>query len=172
MRKLCKHTHWQPVGVDNGAADYCQKEETRLEGPYQFGEKPLHQNVKGECKEARAEKNKLLMEKDLDELQESGEIALSQVPMLKRARDIIMSERQNKTVKPLEGQLEETNVWMYGEGGKGKTGWIIDYFNDNKGYYEKDKSKYWNNYEQELNVLVDDIEKGDTHMLGNLKRWA
>ena len=89
MKKLCKHTHWQPVGVDNGAADYCQKDETRVEGPYEFGEKPLHQNVKGECKEARAEKNKMLLEKDLDELQETGEIALSQVPMLKRAKDII-----------------------------------------------------------------------------------
>jgi len=23
MKKFCKHTHWQPVGIDNGAADYC-----------------------------------------------------------------------------------------------------------------------------------------------------
>ena len=37
MKKVCKHTHWHPVGVDNGAADYCQKEETRLEGPFEFG---------------------------------------------------------------------------------------------------------------------------------------
>ena len=23
MKKVCKHTHWHPVGVDNGAGDYC-----------------------------------------------------------------------------------------------------------------------------------------------------
>ena len=98
------------------------------------------------------------MDKDLDELCQEGEIDISQVPMLKRAKEIIEAIRQKKEVKPLEGELKEHNVWMYGEGGRGKTGWIIDYFNDNGGYYEKDKSKYWNNYEQEKNVLVDDIE--------------
>lgn len=51
MKKVCKHTHWHPVGIDNGAAAYCMKEDTRIEGPFEFGEKPLHQNVKGECRE-------------------------------------------------------------------------------------------------------------------------
>ena len=55
---------------------------------------------------------------------------------------------------------------------QGKTGWAIDYFNDNKGYYEKDKSKYWNNFDYEDNVLFDDIELTDAHQLGNLKKWA
>jgi len=172
LKKLCKFTHWQPVTKDNGASDYCLKEDTRVEGPWEFGKKPLRQYVKGECKEARAEKNKMLMDKDLDELQQTGEIALSQVPMLKRAKDIIEAIRQKKETRPIEGSLEEHNVWMYGDAGRGKTGWIIDYFNDNGGYYEKDKSKYWNNYDQEKNVLIDDIEKGEQHMLGNLKRWA
>ncbi len=114
----------------------------------------------------------MLLEKDLDELQATGEIALSQVPMLKRAKEIIEAIKQKKEVTAIEGTLEEHNVWMYGDAGKGKTGWIIDYFNDKGGYYEKDKSKYWNNYDQEKNVLIDDIEKGEQHMLGNLKRWA
>ena len=61
---------------------------------------------------------------------------------------------------------------MYGTPGKGKTGWFIDYFNDNGGYYEKDKTKYWNNYDQEKNIIIDDIEQGEAHQLGNLKRWA
>ncbi len=56
----------------------------------------------------------------------------------------------------------------------GKTGWFNDYFNDNGGYYSKEKNKYWNNYNGENNVLVNDIENNDTdkHQLGNLKRWA
>ena len=30
MKKVCKHTHWHPVGIDNGAGDYCMKEDTRV----------------------------------------------------------------------------------------------------------------------------------------------
>jgi len=92
--------------------------------------------------------------------------------MLKKAKDIIEAIRQKKQVQSLEGQLEDINVWIYGDSGKGKTGWAIDYFNDNKGYYEKDKSKYWNNFDYEDNVLFDDIELTDAHQLGNLKKWA
>lgn len=130
LKKLCKYTHWTPVTKDNGASDYCLKEETRQEGPWEFGKKPLRQYVKGECKEARAEKNAKLMSQDLDQLQKEGEIALSQVPMLKRAKEIIEAIRLKKETQPLEGTLDQHNVWIYGDAGKGKTGWLIDYFND------------------------------------------
>lgn len=50
MKKFCRYTSWKPIGIDNGVGDYCQKDETRIEGPFEYGEKPLHQNVKGECK--------------------------------------------------------------------------------------------------------------------------
>jgi hypothetical protein len=43
--------------MDNGVAEYCNKKETRVEGPWTFGTKPLRQNVKGESTQARAEKN-------------------------------------------------------------------------------------------------------------------
>ena len=89
MKKVCKYTHWEPVGKDNGAADYCMKEDTRVEGPWEFGEKPLHQNVKGEAAQARQEKYQAVMNTELDQLCEEGVIDISQVPMLKRAKDII-----------------------------------------------------------------------------------
>jgi len=107
----------------------------------------------------------------IDELQKSGEIAISQVPMLKRAKDIIDAIRRSKEAKPLVGELHSHNVWMYGEAGCGKTGWLTDYYTDNGGFIDKDKSKYWNE-EPRPNVLIDDIEIEDKHMLGNLKRWA
>jgi len=93
MKKYCKYTHWHTVGKDNGASAYCLKEETRLEGPWEFGTKPLHQNIKGECKQARQEKFKSVMGTDLDKLCEDGDIDISQVPMLKRAKDIITAIR-------------------------------------------------------------------------------
>jgi hypothetical protein len=67
--------------------------------------------------------------------------------------------------------LQDTNVWYYGDAGTGKTGWVMDLFGPEK-VYNKDKSKYWNDYQNQPVVLVDDIEKTDTFMLGNLKKWA
>lgn len=32
--------------MDNGAGEYCNKEETRLDGPWTFGEKPVKRNSK------------------------------------------------------------------------------------------------------------------------------
>lgn len=92
MKKTCKFTHWHPVMKDNGASDYCMKEDTRLEGPWEFGVKPLHQNVKGECKEQRQAKYRSVMDQPLNELCAEGIIDISQVPMLKRAKDILRAE--------------------------------------------------------------------------------
>ena len=41
LKKVCKHTHWHQVGKDNGASSYAMKEDTRLEGPWEFGTKPM-----------------------------------------------------------------------------------------------------------------------------------
>jgi len=64
------------------------------------------------------------------------------------------------------------NVWIYGPAGIGKTGWVVDYFKDNGGHFKKDKSKYWNNYANEPNVLINDLEKGEEFMLAKLKEWG
>ena len=38
--------HVEPVRRDNGIFDYCSKEDTRLEGPWEFGTKPVRRNNK------------------------------------------------------------------------------------------------------------------------------
>jgi len=45
MKKLDKRVHWEPVKFNNGADDYCMKEDTRVEGPWSFGIKPAKRNV-------------------------------------------------------------------------------------------------------------------------------
>lgn len=140
-----------------------------MEGPWSFGEKPLRQNVAGESTEARRKRNEVLLSNDLDVLVKEGVIALQSVPCLKRAKDIIEAIQRQKEVKPITGKSHDHNVWIYGPAGIGKTGWLTDYFNSQGGFYNKDKSKYWNNYENQKFVLVNDLEKDETHMLGKLK---
>ena len=61
------------------------KEDTGIEGPWEFGEKPLRQNVKGESQAARAEKNKLLMSKPVHELVDEGLIHAMHTQLMARA---------------------------------------------------------------------------------------
>lgn len=46
-----KECHVDQVKINNGADAYCMKEDTRLEGPYQFGEKPFKMNSKTDWEE-------------------------------------------------------------------------------------------------------------------------
>lgn len=41
MKKASPRAHWEPVKVNNGADKYCMKDETRVEGPFEFGIKKL-----------------------------------------------------------------------------------------------------------------------------------
>ena len=80
------------------------------------------------------------------DLVKEGLISLASVPQIHRARELLKAEEANKTVSPLQGDLELCNLWVYGAPGSGKTGYFVDYFADKGGIYSKDKSKYWNMY--------------------------
>jgi len=46
LKKFCAKAHFEPVKVDNGVDAYCMKEETRVEGPWEFGVRPVQRNSK------------------------------------------------------------------------------------------------------------------------------
>lgn len=41
IKKFDSRVHIEIVKINNGAHDYCLKEETRIEGPWEFGERPV-----------------------------------------------------------------------------------------------------------------------------------
>ena len=43
-RKHLPQAHCEPVLVDNGVDKYCMKQETRVDGPWEYGEKPIQRN--------------------------------------------------------------------------------------------------------------------------------
>lgn len=62
MKKRDSQGHFKPVKRDNGASSYCLKEETRLEGPLEYGEKPVNRSsrtdwekIRGLAKEGKLE---------------------------------------------------------------------------------------------------------------------
>lgn len=42
MKKKFKHCHIEPIASLKDAIKYCQKEETRIMGPFTDGEEPKH----------------------------------------------------------------------------------------------------------------------------------
>lgn len=46
LKKICSRSHFTEVRRDNGASDYCLKEDTRIDGPWEFGKKPIRRSNK------------------------------------------------------------------------------------------------------------------------------
>lgn len=46
LKKHCAEAHYEQVRVNNGADLYCMKEDTRLEGPFEYGTRPVKHNDK------------------------------------------------------------------------------------------------------------------------------
>lgn len=53
IKKFDNKLHIEKVKVNNGADTYCMKEETRVEGPYTFGVKPIKRNDKHDWEEVK-----------------------------------------------------------------------------------------------------------------------
>lgn len=83
--KKLKGCHVEAARNAFAAWNYCQKEDTRIEGPWEHGIPPAAKNVKGDT----AARNKLLMEKTLTDAVKEGLINLKEVPNIKRAKDIL-----------------------------------------------------------------------------------
>lgn len=45
LKKICPRTHWEAMRNED-AFDYCMKEDTRVDGPWEFGERPIRRNSK------------------------------------------------------------------------------------------------------------------------------
>lgn len=46
IKKFDSRLHIEVVKINNGADNYCMKEDTRLEGPFSFGIRPVKRNDK------------------------------------------------------------------------------------------------------------------------------
>ena len=83
LKKHDSRAHFEPVKRDNGASDYCLKQETRLDGPWEFGVKPARKNFKGET----AARNARILEIGVEKCVEEGLIHMKEYLKLKQCVD-------------------------------------------------------------------------------------
>ena len=121
LKKHCPKSHFELVLVNNGADDYCNKEETRVEGPWTFGVKPARLNKKGD----KAAQNKQLLEIGAEKAVEDGLIGIERYINVKKNLDAY----RLATAKPCESDSTR-GVWIWGPPGIGKSRLARDTYPD------------------------------------------
>lgn len=159
LKTHCKHSHFQPVVINNGADAYCNKEETRQQGPWHFGIRPARNNVKGDKKRRTEE----LLQKGPEKALEEGDVSLG-----RQYLDLVAATSMYKLRK--QEALAADGVrgqWLYGPPGTGKSHTARERFPD---AYIKAQNKWWDGYDGQKAVILDDL---DTNTLGHyLKIWT
>lgn len=130
---LSDTAHWEPVQNIPACIAYCQKEDTRKEGPWCHGINPLLPRKR----------------KTVDTSLSLKDLALEhpfRVKQLKELKGVLTSPRNHSC----------QGIWITGETGTGKSkiAHLIGSFMGD--YYVKDSTKWWDCYDSERLVILDD----------------
>lgn len=115
---------------------------------------------------ARAKKaahNAKLLELDPKKAVDDGYIGLCALPMLLKAK------RDYANLEEVPLHLERKCFWIYGKARVGKSHACRDAYPE---IYEKAQNKWWDSYQGETAVLLDDFDKAGACLGHYLKIWA
>lgn len=157
IRKLLGRAHVEVCKDLQASITYCKKDGDFWES----GILPIGK-VGKKCSFAeRASKNKRLLEMSLADLVSTGEISLSQVPILKKARLILAQDGEALQTEDVRG------VWYYGPPGTGKSHKARTEFPN---AFIKAQNKWFDGYQGEDTIILDDL---DCKELGHyVKIWT
>lgn len=134
LKKHCARSHFELVKKDNGAPEYCNKEDTRVEGPWTFGIRPARKDKKGDTKRF----NEQLLEIGPEEAVRQGIVRLTNYVSVKKAVDLY-----RLTTTPVTDSEDLRGTWIYGPPGVGKSRYAREHFTD---IYLKAQNKWWDGY--------------------------
>lgn len=153
-KKLLPQAHCEPVVVDNGADKYCMKEETRVEGPWEYGTKPIRRNNKS----------------DWDQIYLKAKTGkIEEIPADIRVRCYSQLKKIEKDHLVIEDSSDVRGVWIYGKSGYGKSRMAR---RDYPGAYPKLCNKWWDGYQNQKYVIMDDIGLEHKILGQQLKIWG
>jgi RNA helicase./Putative viral replication protein. len=153
-KKYDKRIHAEPVIINNGAHDYVMKEDTRIEGPWSYGIKPVQRNNKTDWDEVF----KNAKEGKFDDI--SADIKVKHYGNLKKI------ERDHLLVTDHD---DLRGVWIYGPAGYGKSRQARELYPN---HYPKLCNKWWDGYQGQENVIMDDIGLDHKCLGQQLKIWS
>lgn len=136
-------------GSDSQAYDYVTKEESRLYGPFEYGQRPVGQGKRT----------------DLDEIAEmvlDKSVPMQEILTFKPKASLLFADKMLKlrcSILPERDMEVAPQVFVYwGESGTGKTKSVYDYAKSNEmRVFKKSPGKWWDGYMQQEIVLIDDF---------------
>jgi len=154
----------QGRGTPSEADAYCRK--TRPVDPtpnlevYTRGVLPLLPSEKGDLEKQRWEETWLA----------AKEGRIEDIPADIRIRQYSAIRRIERDFMPAVARLGgPCGTWIVGPAGCGKTRAVLDQFPE---IFPKPRNLWWDGYQREPCVLLDDIDKFDVRLGGSLKHWA
>lgn len=161
LKKLSRSAHWEiSRGTPREASDYCKKDEDFFEK----GDLPLSQIEKGVSEQIRWREIIQLSEVgDWDVLKEKYPVEYG--TKLKNLEHI--NKKRKRDLSTIDGDME--HEWIYGPTGCGKSRSARDRFPD--AYVKDPTSMWWDGYNGQETVIIDDFDKFQVKQGGDMKRW-
>jgi hypothetical protein len=140
----------------DAARDYCKKRETAVEGTYfELGQLPVRRNNKTDWEECWA-------------LASTGQLEKLPKDVLFKYYNACKSIARDYLKAPTD--LDDVcGIWAWGPPGIGKSRWARDTYPD---AYDKMCNKWWDAYQNQPNVIIDDLDTNHRVLGHHLKRWS
>ena len=160
LKKLNARAHWETrKGTHEQARTYCIKDGDFVE----IGIPPVTKKQQGELEKERWKKIKDLAKQN--KLEEIEEIEPKLYVMHLKNLEHVAKKHM---IKP-QDISETTGLWIYGPSGIGKSKMARTEY---PGAYFKQANKWWDGYQGEDNVIIDDLDKNHSVLGHHLKIWA
>lgn len=158
FKKVNKGIHAEKCKSEKASMEYVQKPETRVDGPQEFGEKPMHRNEKA----------------DWDDIwKKATEGKINEIPAAIRTIHYNKLKQIAKDHMEFKDKSHLRGIWIWGKAGEGKSRWVRDQAKlINKKLYSKMVNKWWDGYQNEELVVMDDIDLKHECLCQQLKIWA
>lgn len=150
---------WKQICKDPiKSIEYVSKNESKLDGPWEFGVRPTW-NIKGR----RAINNTEILNTPLPQLVEENKINIRDYEKIRRSINLYKLDKNTMDREP------EENLWIVGKPGIGKSYWVRENF---KSLFIKPQNKWWDGYNGEEVVHLEDLDMQGKCLSHYLKIWG
>lgn len=156
------HGNYQAARDTDDVRGYLLKTDKE---PLEFGE---YESNKQTAVQKRAKRNKVLLELPLPQLVDEGVIGLQQYKIMRECRSLYLADKLKSEESIF---IQRTCIWIHGPPRSGKSHAARTNYGD-KVYEKPARNIWWDGYEYEPVVLIDDFDKSGAHLSHYIKIWA